>query len=225
MLKWEWTYDSMDSGRLKRSKQTTIIPGTLDQETGSAVFQGSSGTHKTTLHSCTCVDFCTRSGAAPCKHIIRLGLELGLIDENGYTSEERIEANTAYLKEQIACAYGMYHIFHEPIVSKQEYDEMCFQYHQMTGISLNHEAPLPSAPAKTPEEESSALSFAYTGAFITWLRKNHIPYRDHRASGGRLWIRSTPSYDEFLRQVTVAGKAAKRVEQSRAFNKNPGWFV
>ena len=53
------------------------MPGTVDTETQTAVFWGSGrDMYQTTLASCTCGAF---RGTAPCKHIYRLAMELGII--------------------------------------------------------------------------------------------------------------------------------------------------
>ena len=75
----------------------------IDTESGSACMIGSDGfPYCVTLHGCDCVDFERRG--LPCKHMIRLALELGLqidvpqydpVSAYNYNVEEDIERLTA----------------------------------------------------------------------------------------------------------------------------------
>lgn len=76
-----WMIDEKDEGfvrRLERAKQSDLTPLGLRKDIGYAVFSGRHGIYNTTLSSCNCYDF---SGDSPCKHIIRLSMEMGLINE------------------------------------------------------------------------------------------------------------------------------------------------
>ena len=75
----DWWTLPLDEGRYKRAiKSVKLVQGTLDRENCTAQFKGSAKVpYTTTLSECTCVDF-DRNGA-PCKHMIRLAVELGLI--------------------------------------------------------------------------------------------------------------------------------------------------
>lgn len=56
----------------------TPMQGTVDREKQTAVFWGSGREpYRTSLGACTCSAF---RGIAPCKHIYRLAMELGIID-------------------------------------------------------------------------------------------------------------------------------------------------
>lgn len=66
--------------RIKSATSTKLTPISLDRENSLAIFSGSSkSNYTTTLNSCSCVDFIRNK--KPCKHIYRLALELGFIEE------------------------------------------------------------------------------------------------------------------------------------------------
>lgn len=74
--KWSGTHDSPDQQkRIDSAKKSACTPVSLDQETCTGTFKGSSGTHTTALDHCSCVDFNRRR--LPCKHMYRLAMELG----------------------------------------------------------------------------------------------------------------------------------------------------
>ena len=67
--------------RLKRSHSTHIL--SFDREKPQAIFSSSTDRNRTTyitdIESCTCRDFEINNGKIPCKHILRLASELGLL--------------------------------------------------------------------------------------------------------------------------------------------------
>ena len=66
--------------RLKRSQSTHIL--SFDREKPEAIFSATTARNRTTyitdIESCTCRDFEINHRKIPCKHILRLGAELGL---------------------------------------------------------------------------------------------------------------------------------------------------
>lgn len=67
--------------RQKSAAEKKMQPISLSREDCVGVFQGSSGTYEATLSSCTCMDFSIRlSRKSPCKHIYRMGMEMGVFD-------------------------------------------------------------------------------------------------------------------------------------------------
>lgn len=78
--KWIDVNDSPDQiKRLTSAKKSACTPLSVSREDGTGIFSGSHGTYTTTLESCTCVDFARRK--LPCKHMFRLAIELGFVDE------------------------------------------------------------------------------------------------------------------------------------------------
>ena len=68
--------------RMKRSHSTQIL--SFDREKPQAIFSSSTDRNRTTyitdIESCTCRDFEINHRKIPCKHILRLAAELGLLD-------------------------------------------------------------------------------------------------------------------------------------------------
>lgn len=88
--KWENTHDSPDQyKRLTSAKKSSCTPLSLSREECAGIFSGSHGTYSTTLETCTCVDFVRRK--LPCKHIYRLAIELGLIDESAASDTSKVK--------------------------------------------------------------------------------------------------------------------------------------
>lgn len=83
--KWNVTEDIDFSRRLEKAKSAELTPLGLRTDIGFAVFSGSHGVYNTTLEQCDCYDF---DGKRPCKHILRLALEMGIIDGE-YLSDKR----------------------------------------------------------------------------------------------------------------------------------------
>lgn len=70
-------------------KDLTPLPGTLDEENGSAEFAGRHGNYTTTLDGCPC-----GSNPKPCKHMYRLAMELGIMSAD--LSSSPTEAENRY---------------------------------------------------------------------------------------------------------------------------------
>lgn len=74
--------------RIESAKKAACTPISIDKETLSGKFQGSSGSYDTTLDKCRCVDFSRRK--EPCKHMYRLAMELGFIECQYKTDSSQI---------------------------------------------------------------------------------------------------------------------------------------
>ena len=76
--------------RLTSAKSSKTTPSSIDRGNMTGIFPGSSSApYVTSLESCTCGDFIRRK--LPCKHIYRLAIELGLLQE---TAESGMNKNT-----------------------------------------------------------------------------------------------------------------------------------
>lgn len=70
--------------RLKSAKASKTTPQSIDRENKTGIFPGSGASpYVTTLESCTCPDFSRRH--LPCKHMYRLAIELGELNERAET--------------------------------------------------------------------------------------------------------------------------------------------
>ncbi len=75
-----YDFSSAEPKRIQRALSKDMTPASLDKDSQTAIFLGSSGDlYRTTLDECTCTDFqMTLQRTFPCKHILRLGMELGI---------------------------------------------------------------------------------------------------------------------------------------------------
>lgn len=80
--------------RMIRARSATTTPDNVDKESQTAVFKA--GKYHVTLNSCTCVDFMRNK--RPCKHIYRLAMELGLLEDNTYNTGEKYEDKSDLLQ-------------------------------------------------------------------------------------------------------------------------------
>lgn len=74
--------------RIKSAKSAKMTPIKIDTTDLYGYFQGSHGRYETFLDSCPCGDF--RRYNLPCKHIYRLAIELGLMNESVETNNNAI---------------------------------------------------------------------------------------------------------------------------------------
>lgn len=74
--------------RLKSGKSSKTTPTSIDKEKQTGVFPSSKAKpYSTTLESCTCGDFLVRK--LPCKHMYRLAIELGKLNEPAKTGTNK----------------------------------------------------------------------------------------------------------------------------------------
>ena len=130
---WIWKDrepDSMDARRLDNAKKAKIVKISTRLDNCSATFQGSSGAeYLTTLTSCTCKDFAINNKRKePCKHIIRLAIEAGVINAYGNTPDQQRKSDFLRLRDELAYAYGNFYLFDDPMISDCEYDEKKRRY-------------------------------------------------------------------------------------------------
>ncbi len=94
--------DSRKEAALNK-KQT---PLKLFPETQSGIFSSSEGGfYETNLDNCSCPDFAIQGHLQPCKHMIRLAMEFGLIDNAGMQSDR----DAAVVKYYVGMARDLIH--------------------------------------------------------------------------------------------------------------------
>lgn len=69
--------------RIKSAKSAQLTPIKIDKEEMYGYFRGSHGHYETWLDECNCNDF--KRYSLPCKHIYRLAIELGILNEKADT--------------------------------------------------------------------------------------------------------------------------------------------
>lgn len=132
--KWSDVHESPDQlKRLSSSKDAALTPIFIDRNSAFATIPGKHGTYRVTLESCECSDFKRRQ--LPCKHIYRLAIELGFIDEDvlsythgGYSWKQAVEILEKY-PEDIQRTF--YDIFYNTMrktapIRKKKNDEISF---------------------------------------------------------------------------------------------------
>ena len=79
--------DADQRKRIESAKKANMTPVSVDENDLSGEFVGSAKYHVTLL-TCNCSDF--RRRGLPCKHIYRLAIELGLLDEHAKSDSSKI---------------------------------------------------------------------------------------------------------------------------------------
>ena len=122
MSEWIWKPENIDTGRLSRALKEA--PSRLIKDPPAARFIGSHGEYLCTLDQCNCPDFAIKGKTMPCKHILRLALDLNIINKNGLTPDQQEKADIAVMRDELARAYGHYYLFGDSHLTDQEYDKM-----------------------------------------------------------------------------------------------------
>ena len=74
--------------RMASAVKKDLTPLKIDRETRVAIFAGSGGkAYETTLDHCSCPDFAIQGFAQPCKHMLRLAMELDEIPSDGMQTD------------------------------------------------------------------------------------------------------------------------------------------
>lgn len=79
----------VDESRRKKALEGALTPFEIDEENKVATFPGSEGElYSASLTGCTCTDFhMNLAGKRPCKHMIRLAMELGEYPSDGMETD------------------------------------------------------------------------------------------------------------------------------------------
>jgi len=129
-MHWEWS--SIDAGRAERALKVKIVSVDLNSNVPSGIFAGSGGAQYTcTLEDCTCPDFAInerKGNRQPCKHIIRLAMECGILNRNGRTPQAQSAYDLNDMERTLALYAWHYYILNRPDVSDKEYDDLKAQY-------------------------------------------------------------------------------------------------
>lgn len=123
-------YDKILPSRLKSSKSTHLE--SIDKSVPCAVFRSSDGddTYHTTLENCECVSYFVNRDT-PCKHMVRLAMEIGIIDADGFTPSSRRQHDLSEMRTQLSFAFANYYLFDDPTISDREYDALKQRYYAL----------------------------------------------------------------------------------------------
>lgn len=168
---WKWPAESIDAGRLERAIKVKTAHLEISDNVCHGTFIGSKGyMYTATLASCDCPDYSLNHGRIPCKHILRLAIEAGIIEKNGKTPEQQKKADINSMRLTLAVAYGMYYLFDDPYISDSEYDQL-----KQNLIDMGE---LKTADEQIPNRESAT----------DYLKNNNVEYIDKTLSGGGLYF-------------------------------------
>lgn len=129
-MKWEW--GPVEAGRAARALKVNVISLDLKNSDPSAEFVGSKGDHYTcTLDDCTCPDFSIqqkKGNRQPCKHIIRLAMERGILNRDGRTDSQQLDYEIDVLEWELALYAWHYYVLDDPDIPDSEYDDLKERY-------------------------------------------------------------------------------------------------
>ena len=127
----QWNWPTVDAGRADRAKKEKIISKDLNADNPSLIIKGSGGEYRATLSHCTCKDFSINANKGEpiaCKHMVRLAMELGILNANGLTADEQRQVDISNLETRLALYAWHYYVLNSPDVSDKEYDALKTQY-------------------------------------------------------------------------------------------------
>lgn len=125
--------------RLKSASGVKLTPLELDRENMSGVFSGSGGIYHTRLNYCQCTDYGIQQKKGkniPCKHILRLAMELGLIDVPFESDATKINAPKP--KEKKARSHGVASLPLIVSIIENEFDEKTTCYRLLADLLSAH---------------------------------------------------------------------------------------
>lgn len=131
----EFDYDHIKPARVNGAHSATLV--SIDRKKRTAVFLSSDKvTHyHTSLKKCECTYFVSKYDL--CKHMVRLAMELGVVNSEGRTPRAQFEYDYERLRNQIALAYGYAKYFEEPIMSEKAFESAVNEYRKL--LAHKHE--------------------------------------------------------------------------------------
>ena len=130
----EWKWESLDNyknytDRIKKAKEAVVIDLNKDDRP-SAVIQGKDGEQFCCyLDDCECKGFrIAYHGKSPCFHMIRLAMELEIINDEGRTTSQQLNHEIDVLENQLALYAWHYYILDLPDIPDKQYDALKAQY-------------------------------------------------------------------------------------------------
>ena len=128
-------YDHIKPARVTAAKTAHLV--SVDKDAQTAVFLSSDNLshYETSLARCNCTYFISKYDL--CKHMVRLAMELGVVNSEGRTPRAQFEYDYERLRNQIALAYGYAKYFEEPIMSERAFESAVNEYREL--LSHKHE--------------------------------------------------------------------------------------
>lgn len=127
----EWTWGSSDAPRAARAAKVKVN-ALHREEPPSIECIGSEGKHYfATLEDCTCTDFSInqmKKKPAACKHMVRLAMELNLLNKDGLTPRDQFLFDLEEAENRLAKYAWYYYVLDAPLISDAEYDDLKAKY-------------------------------------------------------------------------------------------------
>ena len=122
-------YDHIKPARVTAAKTAHLV--SVDKDAQTAVFLSSDNLshYETSLARCDCTYFISKYDL--CKHMVRLAMELGIVNSEGRTPRAQYEYDYSRLRDLIARAYGYARFFQEPVMSEDEFAQYVREYHEL----------------------------------------------------------------------------------------------
>ena len=199
-----WNWSELDKKRVERASSVNVL--NIDVENSAMECLGSGGEiYQVSLTSCTCIDFARKHEA--CKHMIRLAMELGILDESGNTMQPPRETELFLAKQDLAYWFGCYYLLNSPVVSDDEYDALKRKLIEEYGESF--------------PEYSSGQTDSLSSVRI-FLDSQNYEYIDKTAQGGCLYIFDEKAVDVIKAMGLTVSYAA---EGTRSTKHRPAWYI
>ena len=221
-MNWEWDSVKSDAGMLKKAKEVKILSLKMDDNDLYATFQGEKGEeYTTTLDDCSCPQKSRFKPAQACKHMVRLAMEVGVLDANGRTEQERFEDEVNDLETDLAKWAWYYYQLKKPLVTDAIYTASKRKYFEMLGDA----APKLSDPPQVAAPASDILMRDMgKGEIVALLEKHHIAYVDRVDVSGCLWIENTDPAADLLKSITLNNAKLQKAESAKAFKGKPALY-
>lgn len=140
-----WNWPMIDADKAKRAKSVKLTVA-RHGDNPEAIALGSRGEEYTvTGEGCTCKDFAIHHGSSPCKHMVKLAMEMGVLNGDGLTEGEQQERDIERAKDAFALAFGYYHVFGEKLLSDKEYDKLKARLKELGMLRMSDDTP-PALP-------------------------------------------------------------------------------
>lgn len=203
-----WKWQEIEAAKVERAKKVKLLA--TDPDTQQAECVGSSGEiYKTTLNSCTCIDYARNHNA--CKHMVRLAMEVGILNEKGKTVEQQQAFDLMEAKNALALWYGYYYLFQKRIVSDVEYDALKQKLSNEYGVKFS-----------LYSNDDFSVKTDLLSTVRVYLDKMNLEYIDKTPQGGSLYF-----FDQNVVDVIRAMglKVSYAAQGTRSTKHRPAWFV
>lgn len=131
-MNWKWGSVRNDMNRIKNANKAEIERDTFKLNEPYAVFHGSDGDiYHTTLEVCDCPGKSRWHTDRACSHMIRLAMEVGILDNQGRLESEQLFDDMSFEEQFLAIYSWHYYARHVKLIPDKEYDELKQQWAEL----------------------------------------------------------------------------------------------